>query len=405
MSLEQSQRTKSPNLSLLQSRILVSGFIRFSKWMIPKSVFELILDFYPRRYRLYDLRFPINSHSHFAWNRLNTMSSCHLLDDPQDIYQMKSDFIFKTVHNEIYYLSSTDPIDHGIARITGISNGLMASHIIMVSAENIFYGFGPNEEGQFGDGWNSVHSKSTFKSLPKLSRSFSSPMNRVIQISCGSMHTLFLTNRGRVWSAGKNTLGQCGIKRQFGSCDPLKKYPVLISKMENIIDIQCGMTHNLCISKHGDLWTFGSNGFGECGVRRKMVIDVPRKHLFFDDIKIQKIRCGRSHSMVIAEDGSCWMFGRNVEGQIGNGNHGNGCNVREPLLFQNAGDELRKRTVIRDGSCGLFHTVLMTNRGQLWIFGSNSECEKVVEPLLIRCDFGKVIRLMVNYKRTIVIVS
>ena len=198
-------------------------------------------------------------------------------------------------------------------RICIISDGLMAPHSIMVSAENIFFGFGSNEHGQFGDGWNSLHSKFKMKKLPNLNTTFSSPINCVVKISCGSMHTLFLTNQGRVWSAGKNTLGQCGIKRQFGTADPLKKHPVLVSKMEGITDIQCGMSHNLCASKDGDLWTFGSNGFGECGFGGKMVIDIPRKHSSFDDVNVSKIRCGRSHSVVIDDGGLCWLFGRNVE--------------------------------------------------------------------------------------------
>ena len=58
-----------------------------------------------------------------------------------------------------------------------------------------------------------------------------------------------------------------------------------------------------------------------------------------------------------------------LSGQIENGMHGNGSNVREPHLFQNTENALQKRTQFVDGSCGQFHTVLMTKSGGIWVFG------------------------------------
>ena len=101
--------------------------------------------------------------------------------------------------------------------------------------------------------------------------------------------------------------------------------------------------------------------------------------------------------------GLCWLFGRNVEGQIGNGMHGNGSNVREPHLFQNTENALQKRTKIVDGSCGQFHTVLMTKSGGIWVFGQGNTLQSIHDkPLFIRCGDKNVVRVIVGCKETVV---
>ena len=85
----------------------------------------------------------------------------------------------------------------------------------------------------------------------------------VKSISCGSQHSLVLTDFG-VYSFGSSRFGQLGVGKDI----VLSQNPLIISELvdKDIIRVECGQYHSLAISSSGLLWVWGWNLFGQLGI-------------------------------------------------------------------------------------------------------------------------------------------
>lgn len=79
------------------------------------------------------------------------------------------------------------------------------------------------------------------------------------EIKCGSNHTLLLARSGWVYTWGSNHHGQCGIgSPEMANLDIVVRKPRAIN-VSNIISIDCGSDHSAFIDDTGRLLMFGSN--------------------------------------------------------------------------------------------------------------------------------------------------
>jgi alpha-tubulin suppressor-like RCC1 family protein len=83
----------------------------------------------------------------------------------------------------------------------------------------------------------------------------------VIEISCGLRHCMALTKSGRVYSWGSNECGQLGVEslEDFNTPQIIQLNDVLITK------ISCGSFHSLLLSNDGVVYSFGYNNCGQIG--------------------------------------------------------------------------------------------------------------------------------------------
>lgn len=72
----------------------------------------------------------------------------------------------------------------------------------------------------------------------------------VKDISCGLGHTLFLTTRGTVWSWGNGGNGRLGLGDVFDRTEASMIYSL---SNEVIIAVQCGASHSLALTNHGQV--------------------------------------------------------------------------------------------------------------------------------------------------------
>lgn len=79
-------------------------------------------------------------------------------------------------------------------------------------------------------------------------------------MAAGQLHSLFLSDEGKVYSTGWGQSGQLG--HGVSTACP---FPTLIEGLDDIIDIKAGSRHSLALSSNGSVYSFGFNLFGQLG--------------------------------------------------------------------------------------------------------------------------------------------
>jgi alpha-tubulin suppressor-like RCC1 family protein len=72
--------------------------------------------------------------------------------------------------------------------------------------------------------------------------------------------------------------------------------------------ISCGSRHALALTESGCVYSWGRNRFGQLGVGDEEDREIPTI-VILKDVIIEKISCGRFHSLLPSRDGYIYVFG------------------------------------------------------------------------------------------------
>ncbi|KAK2413943.1 Regulator of chromosome condensation (RCC1) family protein [Trifolium repens] len=205
--------------------------------------------------------------------------------------------------------------------------------------------------------------------LPGPEGSSSSSNNKVVKvgISCGLFHSCLVVD-GELWVWGKGDGGRLGLGHENSLF-----VPTLNPHIDNISSVALGGLHSVALTSTGEVFTWGYGGFGALGH------SVYHRELFPRLVKgswegtIKHIATSGAHTAAVTESGELYIWGREEgEGRLGLGpgrgpDHAGGlsipCKVKE-LPFP-----------VAAVSCGGFFTMALTEEGQLWNWGANSNYE------------------------------
>lgn len=136
-------------------------------------------------------------------------------------------------------------------------------HVIVSTESGTVYSWGANAHGQLGNG--RIADSPVPTKVQKL------PTNGLVSMACGAQHTLVVTDNGqKVWAFGSNTEGQLGQGPRSMSEEKIRVFPALIQTLSNqknrdIVQVVAAANHSLALSKNGEVFSFGSNTFGQLG--------------------------------------------------------------------------------------------------------------------------------------------
>ncbi|MBI4681978.1 MAG: PKD domain-containing protein, partial [Nitrospirae bacterium] len=231
-----------------------------------------------------------------------------------------------------------------------------ADHTIALKSNGTLWAWGYNLYGQLGDG----------STINKLSPVKIGTNNNWVAISAGSDHSMALNTYGTLWAWGYNSYGQLG---DGSTTDRLS--PTQIGTTDDWVSIDAGHNHSISLQLGHTLSTWGSNGFGQLGDGSTTDKYIPAQ--IWMENNWRYVSVGTYHTVFTKLNGTLWITGSNEEGQLGR-NTTDTCNSIPCLIYPGQVNSDNDWNLIKEGGGG-HHTVAIKSNGTLWAWGRNVEGE------------------------------
>ncbi|XP_025928582.1 X-linked retinitis pigmentosa GTPase regulator isoform X1 [Apteryx rowi] len=137
-------------------------------------------------------------------------------------------------------------------------------------------------------------------------------------------------------------------------------------KNDKPVHISCGDEHTAIVTGNGKLYVFGSNNWGQLGLGSKNTVSKPTCVKALKPEKTKLAVCGRNHTLVYTEKGNVYAAGGNSEGQLGLGDTEERTTFHLISFFTN-------QHRIKQLAAGSYTSAAITEDGQLFMWGDNSE--------------------------------
>ena len=228
---------------------------------------------------------------------------------------------------------------------------------MIITTESNLWSCGRNDNGQLG-----LEHTQNQKKFQK------TKFSNISKVSLGANHSLFQNEKGEIYSCGYNFHGQLGLGSMFSSTQ-LQITPVLIPNLpSNIIQFECGCQHNLFLDVEGNVYSVGSNEYGQLGFGYKTDLGgLDNKNdgtlIQIQNIPpIQIISVSTYCSYLLDFEGNVWSFGDNKYGQLG---HGDNRDRTSPTKIKSLKD-------IKQVSSGRgFHFLFKDSQNKIFATGNN----------------------------------
>lgn len=258
----------------------------------------------------------------------------------------------------------------------------------VIKTDGSLWMWGRNSSGELGNGlegnlttwWGAVKGQTVPVKI----------MDDVRMVSCGGAHTAAIKTDGSLWVWGANNAGQLGNgrvgnqTRETGIGDSVETIQTVPLKlMDNVESVSCGSSHTAIIKADGSLWMCGDNkrgelgNGGECNAVDEVYSDYPVQTIpvkIMDDVAT--VSCGSSYpyTAIVKKDGSLWMCGDNVYGQMGNisfitghdAGRDHAIEATPVQVTENIGGD------VVSVSCGGGSAAALKKDGTVWVWGNNT---------------------------------
>ncbi|TGZ51677.1 RCC1 and BTB domain-containing protein 1-like [Temnothorax longispinosus] len=195
-------------------------------------------------------------------------------------------------------------------------------HVLMLTKEGEVFSWGHNGYCELGNGTCNQGLTPTLVNMPTLGNGLN--MKRIVDIACGSHHSVALTEDGEVYAWGQNNCGQVGSSISTNQGAPRQVNSNLAGK--KVVYISCGQTSTMAVIENGEVYGWGYNGVGQLGIGNYVNQMTPSRVGSLIGTVIVKVACGYAHTLALTDEGKLYVWGGNSYGQLGIGNKTNACN-------------------------------------------------------------------------------
>ncbi|KAF4716070.1 HT and RLD domain containing E3 ubiquitin protein ligase, partial [Perkinsus olseni] len=249
------------------------------------------------------------------------------------------------------------------------------------------YSCGTQTEGAMGLGY-----EATINQTPSIVRLTAS--HPIVQVACGSRHSLLLSSIGVVWACGDNKRGQLGV----GGCKH-SATPVIVEVLSGVRLLTCGEAHSIAstfdpTTLEERVYAWGANSSGQLGIggvhdqfipgeveeiqmfrnrpessRGSINTETSSPSGYF----VTSIAAGGEHTIMAISWGRVVVsFGSNALGQLGVGRNSEGRDVTRcspsvvPPLSHKDG-----RNIVMCSAAAM-HSIFLDASGETFVCGDNT---------------------------------
>jgi len=138
------------------------------------------------------------------------------------------------------------------------------------------------------------------------------------------------------------------------------------------VEIAVGRYHSLVLANDGTVWAWGRNNYGQLGdgttANRSAPVQV---HGYYNAGYLEgviAISAGYDHSLALKSDGTVWTWGYNYRYQLGNGS---GANSSTPVRVVGGSSNTTYLNNIIAISAGEMFSIALKRDGTVWAWGEN----------------------------------
>nr|XP_016800751.1 RCC1-like G exchanging factor-like protein isoform X2 [Pan troglodytes] len=187
---------------------------------------------------------------------------------------------------------------------------------------------------------------------------------RVLQVSCGRAHSLVLTDREGVFSMGNNSYGQCGRKVVENE---IYSESHRVHRMQDfdgqVVQVACGQDHSLFLTDKGEVYSCGWGADGQTGLGHYNITSSPTK-LGGDlaGVNVIQVATYGDCCLAVSADGGLFGWGNSEYLQLASVTDSTQVNVPRCLHFSGVGK-------VRQAACGGTGCAVLNGEGHVFVWG------------------------------------
>ncbi|XP_059549393.1 RCC1-like G exchanging factor-like protein isoform X3 [Myotis daubentonii] len=187
---------------------------------------------------------------------------------------------------------------------------------------------------------------------------------RVLQVSCGRAHSLVLTDSEGVFSMGNNSYGQCGRKVVENE---IYSESHKVHRMQDfdgqVVQVTCGQDHSLFLTDKGEVYSCGWGADGQTGLGHYNITSVPTK-LGGDlaGVKVVQVATYGDCCLAVSADGDLFGWGNSEYLQLASVTDSTQVNVPRCLPFSGVGK-------VKQAACGGTGCAVLNGEGHVFVWG------------------------------------
>ncbi|XP_056467336.1 RCC1 and BTB domain-containing protein 2 isoform X3 [Gadus chalcogrammus] len=237
-------------------------------------------------------------------------------------------------------------------KIVSLSYGT-GPHVVLATSDGEVFAWGHNGYSQLGNGTTNHGLIPALVSTNLLNK-------KVMEVACGSHHTIALTTDGEVFAWGYNNSGQVGSGSTANQPTPRRVSSCLQNKV--VVNIGCGQLCSMAVLDNGEIYGWGYNCNGQLGLGNNGNQQTPCRIAALQGASIIQVACGYAHTLALTDEGMVYSWGANSYGQLGTGNKSN---QALPTLINT-----EKERMVEVAACHTSHTsAARTQSGQVLMWG------------------------------------